>query len=95
MDKEKTVFVICSDGSVDLDKFTGLNVVKLSFSAVGDLFLLAKTNAIIGSDSTFGAFASYYGNIPFIVFKKGNIDWEYYKGKNVFFENKYNLMTRY
>jgi len=49
--------------------------------------LLAATDIIIGSDSTFGAFASYYGNLPFIVFEK-KIDWNYYKDKKYFFENK-------
>ena len=93
--KEKTCFIITSDGPIDTEEFAGLNVVVSKNNAVADLFLLASTDVIIGSNSTFGAFASYYGNIPFIVMQKEKIDWEYYKGKDSFFENKYCDMVHY
>jgi len=93
--KEKTCFVITSDGPIDTKEFSGLNIVVSKNNAVTDLFLLASTDVIIGSNSTFGAFASYYGNIPFIVMQKEKMDWEYYKGKNKFFENKYCAMAHY
>jgi hypothetical protein len=87
---KNTCFVVCSDENVDLENFTGINIFKSCFTnPVHDLFLLASTNTIIGSNSTFGAFASYYGNIPMIVMQKSEIDWEYYKNKNNYFENKY------
>jgi hypothetical protein len=85
---DKTCFVICSDDTVETNIFNGLNIHISQGSAVHDLFLLARTNTIIGSDSTFGAFAAYYGNIPFIIFKK-KINWDYYKNKFKYFENKY------
>jgi len=72
-----------------------LNVVKSYFGPVEDLFLLAATDIIIGADSTFGAFASYYGNIPLIVFQRPRIDWDYYKDKQYYFENKYNQFVAY
>lgn len=90
-DRQKTCFVICSDGPVDENRFSGLNIVRSAFGAVEDLYLLSMTDLIIGSDSTFGVFAAYYGNIPFVVFKKEGIDWEYYSDKKTFFENKYSL----
>jgi hypothetical protein len=94
-DKEKTCFIITSDGPIDTEEFAGLNVVVSKNNAVTDLFLLASTDVIIGSNSTFGAFASYYGNIPFIVMQKEKIDWEYYKNKDSFFENKYSTFVNY
>ena len=93
--REKTCFVITSDGSVDENYFSGLNTVISENNAVTDLFLLASTDIIIGSNSTFGAFASYYGNTPLIVMQKESMDWEYYKDKNKFFENKFSTFVHY
>jgi len=90
----ETVFILCSDGQIDGSFFSGLNTVFSIGGVVDDLFTLASTDVIIGSDSTFGAFASYYGNIPFIVFND-NIDWGYYFDKKVFFENKYSTLVHY
>ncbi len=95
IDNNKICFTITSDGPIDTDFFDGLNIVVSSDNAVADLFLLASTDAIIGSNSTFGAFASYYGNIPFIVMEKGSMDWDYYSDKTNFFENKYSTMVHY
>ncbi len=91
VNKETTCFVVCSNGEIDFSCFNGLNMVKSGKNFIEDLFILASCDLIIGSDSTFGSFASYYGNIPHIVFKKEPIDWEYYQGQNGYFENKYCL----
>ena len=93
--KNQTCFIICSDENVKLDYFTDLNVIKSNFNTIEDLFLLAATDIIIGANSTFGALAAYYGNIPFIVFQRERIDWEYYKNKNEYFENKYSTFVWY
>jgi len=94
-DANTTCFVITSDGSVDEHFFDGLNIFISKGIAVADLYLLASCDAIIGSDSTFGAWASYYGNVPFIVMQKSEMDWEYYKNKRLFFENKYSTVVHY
>jgi hypothetical protein len=91
----KTVFLITSDGPIQTDVFKGLNTYISKENAVIDLFLLSKTSAIIGSDSSFGAFASWYGNIPHIVMKKELMDWKYYTGYKTYFDNKYlTLLSR-
>jgi hypothetical protein len=82
---------VCSDESVDKEKFMGINFVVSDKGAVEDLFILASCDVILGSDSTFGGFASYWGNIPHIVFKQNKIDWVYYENKTQYFENKYCL----
>ncbi len=94
-DPKETCFVICSDESVDIQNFSGLNLAVSNKDAVEDLFILSRCDVIIGSDSTYGGFASYLGNIPHIVFKRNKIDWDYYKDKKQYFENKYclNLAT--
>ena len=89
LNKKETVFLITSDGPIDPHLFSDLETHISQENAITDLFLLASTFAIIGSDSSFGHFASWYGNIPHIVLKNQAIDWEYYKDKDKYFVNKY------
>ncbi len=94
--KDDVVFVFASDGKINLVEFSDLNAELSGFTdPVEDLFFLASTDVIIGSDSTFGAFASYYGDIPFIVFQKDGVDWGYYKNKTGFFPSKYSQTVCY
>ncbi len=95
IDSNKICFVITSDGFINTTIFDGLNISASKDNAVVDLFLLASTDTIIGSNSTFGAFASYYGNIPFIVMQNETMDWDYYLNKEKFFENKYSTFVHY
>lgn len=95
VDTQTTCFVVCSDESVDLGKFPGLDVRQNRGSFMEDLFLLAACDVIIGSNSTFGPFAAYYGNIPFITLRKEGIDWDYYRGKDKFFFDKYATLVYY
>jgi hypothetical protein len=94
-DPHATRFVLTSDGPVDLGHFAGLEVMLSGQDAVTDLFLLAATDVVIGSNSTFGAFAAYYGDIPFVVMRRESMDWGYYKGKTRFFENRDSTMVFY
>jgi len=95
LESSKTAFIIASDGAVDKAAFDGLNIYVSKENAVTDLFILSKTDAILGSDSSFGEFAAWYGDIPHIIFKKEAMDWDYYKDKTSFFENKYCTMLAY
>jgi glycosyltransferase involved in cell wall biosynthesis len=81
-------FFICSDGKLNESTFSELNVIITSNNPVEDMWLLSMTDTIIGADSSFAVTASLFGNVPFIVFKRG-IDWNYYLDKNGFFVNKY------
>lgn len=95
IDPGKTCFVIASDGPVDAAKFAGLHTAISSLGPVEDLFLLAETDTVIGSDSSFGDFSAFYGNVPHIIFEHDPIDWEYYRGKTQYFENKYCTLVHY
>lgn len=96
-----TAFIIASDGPIDTSLFTGLNIVVSKHGPVEDLFILSRTDAVIGSNSTFGDFAAYYGNIPHIVMTNEQIDWQYYAEKGTlgnsarFFPNKYCTWVHY
>lgn len=92
---EETIFLIASDGSVSLESFAGLNVSLLHGNAVEDLFTLSGTDTVIGSNSSFGNLAAYFGDIPHIVMSKEPIDWEYYRGKTHYFPTKYCTMVQY
>lgn len=94
-DHTQTVFVICSDGFIDQSVFIGLHIVLPAGNGAEDLFTLAGTDVIIGSNSTYGAFASYYGNVPFIVFDREDMEWGYYRDKKTYFENKKSIFVFY
>lgn len=79
---ENTLFVICSDDKIDESCFEGLSFVKGPGSEITDLYALATTDLIIGSKSTYGTFAAYYGDKPFYTFSRENINWE--KGDDIY-----------
>jgi len=91
----EVVFIITSDGPIDEKQFVGLQYDISHMGPVEDLFLLSKTKIILGSDSSFGNLASYFGDIPHIVFQKEEMDWNYYSDKNLYFQNKYCTMVHY
>jgi len=74
-ENNEVLFIICSDGPINELIFAGLNIKSGLGKMMEDLFTLSSTDIIIGSNSTYGAFAAYYGNIPIAVFKKPTIDW--------------------
>jgi len=89
IDIKKTCFYITSDSPLEEKFFSGLCYKIGAGDPATELFTLSGTDAIIGSDSHFGSFASYYGNIPHIVCHRSEIDWKYYLDKSTFFHNKY------
>ncbi len=91
----ETQFLITSDGRIQEDIFSGLNILVSKNTVGTDIFTLAACDVIIGSDSTLSHFAAYYGNIPHIIMKKETMDWEYYKGKQTYFPNKYLTIMAY
>lgn len=68
--KENTVFVICSDEEIDKNIFSDLHITFGPNSAIGDLYTLSLTDAIIGSHSTYGPWAAYIGGIDFTEFSE-------------------------
>lgn len=89
VDPSKICFIVCSNGYVDITKFSDFNVYKPNTKTpVEDLWLLSKTNLVLGCQSSFSALASALGDIPLILISK-NIDWDYYKDKNGYFQNEY------
>ncbi|MCK5021968.1 MAG: alpha-1,2-fucosyltransferase [Candidatus Pacebacteria bacterium] len=94
-DSKETIFIITSDGPVKENIYSNLNIEISKYNPIEDLYLLSLCDVVIGSNSTYGNFASYYGNNPHIVFQKEKIDWEYYKEKNKYFENKYCTIVQY
>jgi len=61
----KPAFIICSDEQIDLSMFGELSVVSGPGTALGDLYCLSLTDKILGSHSTYGPWAAYYGGIEF------------------------------
>ncbi len=75
-DIARTLFVLCSDTKLDTTAFTGLHHTQGDTGPIEDMYLLSQTDRIIGSNSTFGGFAAWYGNIPITVFSHQKIDWK-------------------
>lgn len=90
---KEALFIIASDETIQEKTFTGLNILINKGSAIEDLYALSLCDVIIGSNSTFGNFAAYYGNKPHIILQKGAMDWEYYRNQVAYFKNKYSVMS--
>ena len=80
---------------LEKDKFEGLNTRISDKNLIEDFLILSMTDVILGSDSSFGNLASYFGNIPHLVFQKEKMNWNYYLDKKKYFENKYCTMVNY
>jgi hypothetical protein len=85
---DQAAFVIASDEPIDQGIFKGLRVILANGTPLADLMTLAGTDIVIGADSTYGAFAAYYGNIPFIVFERLEMDWSAIHERGYNFENR-------
>lgn len=81
---DDVLFIICSDGQINNSYFEGINFKISNLKAIEDLFLLSSCDLIIGSNSTFGAFAAYYGDIPIVVFSRPKIKWDYLHNEKKF-----------
>lgn len=82
-ESKKIIFVICSDDIIDKKIFKGLNYTEGLSSPIEDLYTLSLTDMIIGSNSTFGSWAAYYGNIPFAQFSHKKINWKLYENLRI------------
>ena len=62
----KVVFLVCSDEPRNADEFAGLTVGFGTSSPVGDLCALSQCDFIMGPQSTFSQWASFYGGKPLL-----------------------------
>ena len=90
--RQETVFIIASEDTIEEKWFKNVNIVMNNGNAMEDLYMLSLCDAIIGSNSSFGKFASYLGDKPHIIFQKNAMDWKYYSDKNSCFQDKYSVM---
>jgi hypothetical protein len=61
----KTVwFLICSDEVHDRQAFSGFDFVFGTNHIIEDLYALASCDYLIGGNSTYSRWASFYGNVP-------------------------------
>lgn len=89
LDATDVALIIVSDKSVDPTAFDGLLTHRRCGNDVTSLFLLSKCSVVIGSNSTFSNLAAWFGNISHIVTSNERTDWEYYRERRAYFENKY------
>ena len=94
-DKSDTALLIVSDGATDENVWKEFTSKISKEDALTDLYALSRTDAIVGSNSSFGHYASWYGNIPHIVATVEEIDWSYYRGKHEYFANKHASLVQF
>jgi len=67
---KKVKFILFSDSKIDLNNFTGLDIVA-GFgpdSMIEDMLAMSRCDVIIASESSFSSYAAYYGDIPLLNF---------------------------
>jgi hypothetical protein len=65
--QKRVAFLICSDESIPMDRFCGMNTFLGSGHVIEDMYSLAKCDLLMGPQSTFSAWASFYGSVPLYV----------------------------
>lgn len=97
--KNDVCFIVCSDWKINLNDFELNDCFFGLWDPVSDLFLLAETDFIISSNSTFSAFASYYWDIPSFVLSNKyinkNINRDFFVEKKWFRENPDYTMVKF
>lgn len=66
----RLTFVICSNETIDIEKYKDFNCVKSTGHFIEDMYILSECDYIIGPPSTFSAWASFYGQKPLYVVNK-------------------------
>ena len=67
---KKVAFLICSDVPQDPAEFQAFNWVSGSGHEAADMFSLAECNYLIGPQSTFTQWASWFGQVPRFVYNR-------------------------
>lgn len=93
MREEEVSVLLISDRDTSLNTFDSYKNFFMQGDETFTLYLLSKCDVIIGTNSTFSNTAAWFGNIPHIVTSEESLDWDYYRNKTVYFENKYATFT--
>lgn len=89
LDFNQVAIVLVADKLVPPHIFKDFIVYEVENYERTNLFLLSKCSVIIGPNMSFCTLAAWFGNVAHIVATKNPIDWEYYRNKLQYFENKY------
>jgi hypothetical protein len=68
----KPSYLLCSDESPPSNIFSTLPVIVGQRSPMTDLYALASCKLVLGPPSSFGSWASFYGEVPRIVLNAGD-----------------------
>lgn len=66
---KKVGFLVCSNETLDKNKFSAFRVAFGTSQILEDMYLLAGCDYIIGPSSTYSRWASFYGNVPNYILK--------------------------
>ncbi len=83
-DRRKIGFVVCSDEKQDMNMFKDINVTLSQGTAIEDLYTLSLCDYILGPNSSYSQWASWWGEVPLHILdwrtaeKSGTTDPVYY-----------------
>ena len=89
LDVKDVALIVVSDKNIGSATFGSFTTYVSREDEVVNLFLLSKCSIVIGSNSTFANLAAWFGNVPHIVVLNESVDWDYYRNRQKYFENKY------
>lgn len=69
----KPTYLLCSDETPPSDVFSPLPVIVGQRNPMTDLYALASCKLMLGPPSSFGSWASFYGEVPRVVLQAGCI----------------------
>lgn len=71
---ENTRFFISTNENINLERFNNFDIVKIPTNKPAeDMYCLSKCDYIIGPYSSFSAWASFYGNVPYCCVMRNQI----------------------
>jgi len=70
---KNSIFVICSNEEIDLNKYDDFLVRKSTGHIIEDMYILSDCDYIIGPHSTYSMWASFYGQKPLYKMKKNKV----------------------
>lgn len=76
---KKVAFIVCSNEEIDLENFNGFKIHSGPGHELEDLYSLAQCDYIIGPNSTYSMWASFYGEVPLFFIQEPDITVDFNK----------------
>ena len=86
--------VVATDLKLQESEFEGYNAIILANDEERSFYALTRCSVVLGTNSPHANLSAWLANVPHVVIKEESIDWDYYRNREKFFENKYATLTQ-